>query len=238
MKNGVWSVIVIFEIENALCQENVRIPTTETGSNYPILVPSRCYQGAQSQDMTAMTQCIATWLLIFLSALNTRAIHGFTITIQNGGRIGSPKLFGRIQRPLIHRARLRGLQRDSLDEIKGMNFLALSHLTSRYSVTLNLLWEKRDQLTGVRDELAALESKPGTCNDEKERLQEEQKQIKLQIDAFMTVIGSLQPVSLGAAKRKLEMVQIWQPVLFAVGILIGVCIGTFLGNLLVPLIIG
>jgi hypothetical protein len=57
---------------------------------------------------------------------------------------------------------------------------------------LEVLWEKRDQLEAARNELAALESKPGACNDNKERLHEEQKQIKLQIEAYRTVIASLQ----------------------------------------------
>jgi hypothetical protein len=169
-----------------------------------------------------MQSITATWLICFFWAWNSRAIHGFT-TIQNGGGgggsiVGSPKLD---PTQLVHRATPLKLKRDSLDEMKDQNFLALARLSSRYSVTLEVLWEKRDQLEAARNELAASESKPGTSNDDKERLQEEQKQIKLQIEAYRTVIASLQPVFGGATKRQLQMFQIWQPVIFAGILLLG-----------------
>jgi hypothetical protein len=71
--------------------------------------------------MPMMQSIAATWLICFLWAWSSRAIHGFT-TIQNcggGGGIGSPKLD---QKQLVHRATPK---RDSLDELK---VLALARL--------------------------------------------------------------------------------------------------------------
>jgi hypothetical protein len=82
---------------------------------------------------------------------------------------------------------------------KEKKYLALVRLSSRYSVTLDVLRKERKKLEATCKELAALLSKPGTSNDEKERLQEEQKQIELQIEACEMVIDRLLALFCGAS---------------------------------------
>jgi hypothetical protein len=75
-----------------------------------------------SMTVPTMQSIAATWLICFLWAWNSRAIHGFTM-IQNGGSsgsiVGSPKLD---PTQLVHRATPLGLKRDSLDKMKDRTF--------------------------------------------------------------------------------------------------------------------